>query len=102
MKNRPCRSNMPAMRWGTSQSIEGNRPPRSLEQQERACQVRAALGTLSDEHRAILILREIDGCGYEQIAEILDLPIGTIRSRLFRARLHLRNQLKSMIQEEAK
>ncbi len=80
----------------------GASPAARLEQQERACQVRAALGTLSDEHRAILILREIDGCGYEQIAQILELPIGTIRSRLFRARLQLRDQLKSMIQEEAK
>ena len=80
----------------------GASPAARLEQQERACQVRTALGTLSDEHRAILILREIDGCGYEQIAEILDLPIGTIRSRLFRARLQLRDQLKSMIQEEMK
>jgi RNA polymerase sigma-70 factor (ECF subfamily) len=80
----------------------GESPTARLEQQERACQVRAALATLSDEHRAILILREIDGCAYEQIAEILDLPIGTIRSRLFRARLQLRDQLKGTFQEEAK
>lgn len=77
-------------------------PTARLEQEERACQVRAALATLNDEHRAILILREIDGCAYEQIAEILDLPIGTIRSRLFRARLQLRDQLKGSFQEEAK
>ncbi len=80
----------------------GASPTARLEQQERACQVRAALATLSEEHRAILILREIDGCAYEQIAEILDLPIGTIRSRLYRARLQLRDQLKGSFQEEAK
>ena len=80
----------------------GAPPTARLEQQERACQVRAALATLSEEHRAILILREVDGCAYEQIAEILDLPIGTIRSRLFRARLQLRDQLKGTFQEEAK
>ena len=55
---------------------------------------------LSDEHRAILTLREIDGCAYEQIAEILDLPVGTIRSRLHRARLQLRDQLKAILQED--
>lgn len=80
----------------------GESPTAQLEQRERACQVQAALATLSEEHRAILILREIDGCAYEQIAAILDLPIGTIRSRLFRARLQLRDQLKGSFQEEAK
>ncbi len=57
-------------------------------------QVQAALATLSEEHRAILVLREIDDCAYDAIAEILDLPVGTIRSRLHRARLQLRDQLK--------
>jgi RNA polymerase sigma-70 factor (ECF subfamily) len=47
-----------------------------------------------------LILREVDGCSYEQIAEILELPIGTIRSRLHRARLQLRDQLKAILQQE--
>jgi RNA polymerase sigma-70 factor (ECF subfamily) len=79
----------------------GPGPGARLEQEERACQVRAALATLSEDHRAILILREVDGCAYEQIADILDLPIGTIRSRLFRARLQLRDQLKGVFQEEA-
>lgn len=74
-------------------------PEARLEQRERACQVQAALSTLSDEHRTILILREMDGCSYEQIAAILDLPIGTIRSRLHRARLQLRDQLKGVFQE---
>ncbi len=74
-------------------------PEARLEQRERACQVQAALSTLSDEHRTILILREMDGCSYEQIAAILELPIGTIRSRLHRARLQLRDQLKGVFQE---
>lgn len=78
----------------------GDAPEARIEQQERACQVRSALATLSEEHRAILILREVDGCPYEQIAEILDLPIGTIRSRLHRARLQLRDQLKGVFQED--
>lgn len=69
-------------------------PEARMEQQEQAAEVRRALARLSEEHRTILILREIDECTYEQIAEMLDLPIGTIRSRLHRARLQLRDQLK--------
>jgi RNA polymerase sigma-70 factor, ECF subfamily len=76
-------------------------PQNKLEQDERALQVQRALTKLSDEHRSILILREVDGCSYEEIAEMLDLPIGTIRSRLFRARLQLRDQLKGVFQEGA-
>ncbi|MEX2112119.1 MAG: sigma-70 family RNA polymerase sigma factor [Pirellulales bacterium] len=74
-------------------------PEARLEQRERACQVRQALAALSEEHRTILTLREMDDCSYEQIAEILNLPVGTIRSRLHRARMHLREQLKGVIQE---
>ena len=80
----------------------GEAPSARLEQAERARQVQTALATLSEEHRAILVLREVDDCAYEQIAEILDLPIGTIRSRLHRARLQLRDQLKGILQEDAK
>jgi RNA polymerase sigma-70 factor (ECF subfamily) len=78
----------------------GDAPGAKMEQEERACQVRAGLAKLSDEHRAILVLREVDDYSYEQIAEILDLPIGTIRSRLHRARLQLRDQLKGILQQE--
>jgi RNA polymerase sigma-70 factor (ECF subfamily) len=80
----------------------GAAPGARLEQEERACQVQSALATLSDEHRSILILREVDGCAYEEIADILNLPIGTIRSRLHRARLQLRDQLKGVVQEGAR
>ena len=59
--------------------------------------MREAIAALGEEHRAVLILREIDGCCYETIAEILDLPIGTVRSRLHRARLQLRDQLKEVL-----
>lgn len=62
-------------------------------QHERANLVHSALAELSFEHRQILVLREIDGCSYEEIAEILSLPVGTVRSRLFRARLEIRDLL---------
>ena len=76
---------------------DGDEPSSRMEQQERQRQVRDALAQLSEEHRDILVLREMDGCDYEGIAEILDLPVGTVRSRLHRARLQLRNQLKEVL-----
>jgi len=78
----------------------GAGPGERIEQHERAVQVQQALAALSEEHRAVLVLREIDGCCYETIGEILDLPVGTVRSRLHRARLQLREQLKEVLQED--
>ena len=72
-------------------------PPERLEQDERCRQVRQAIAALSEEHRTVLVLREMDGCCYETIAEILQLPIGTVRSRLHRARLQLREELKEVL-----
>jgi RNA polymerase sigma-70 factor (ECF subfamily) len=73
-------------------------PGERLEQQELAAQVRAALAKLSEEHRTVIVLREIDGHDYDAIAEILELPLGTVRSRLHRARLQLRDELKQVLQ----
>ena len=78
---------------------DGEAPGDRLEQHESAEQVQAALERVSDEHRAILVLREIEGFCYEKIAEVLDLPVGTVRSRLHRARMALREELKEVWQE---
>jgi len=77
-------------------------PGDRLDREERVAQVRAAVDSLSDEFRSVLVLREIDGCCYETIAEILDLPVGTVRSRLHRARLELREQLREVAQQDVK
>jgi RNA polymerase sigma-70 factor, ECF subfamily len=71
----------------------GERADERLLREERAVQVQWALGQLSDEHRTILVLREVDDCDYDEIAQILELPVGTVRSRLHRARLQLKEQL---------
>jgi RNA polymerase sigma-70 factor (ECF subfamily) len=52
--------------------------------------VLAALGTLDPEFRAVIVLRDVEDCDYDQMAAILDVPVGTIKSRLFRARAALR------------
>jgi RNA polymerase sigma-70 factor, ECF subfamily len=76
-------------------------PADRIERQERIDQVRAALRMLDDEFRTVLVLREIDGHSYDVIAEMLDLPLGTVRSRLHRARMELREQLKGVLSGEA-
>ena len=53
---------------------------------ERATQVHRALAELSAEFREVIVLREMDGCKYEEIAEITDCNLGTVKSRLNRAR----------------
>ena len=78
---------------------DGESPDEQMLRKERAHQVQAALRRLSDEYREILVLREMEGCCYETIAEILDIPTGTVRSRLHRARSELRDQLKEVLAE---
>jgi RNA polymerase sigma-70 factor (ECF subfamily) len=55
----------------------------------------AALERLSEEHREVLLLREFEGMAYEEIADVLGVPRGTVESRLHRARNELREKLKS-------
>jgi len=74
-------------------SDRAEEPEENLLRLERAALVQQALDRLSDEHRTILVLREVENCDYDEIAQILDLPVGTVRSRLHRARLQLREKL---------
>jgi RNA polymerase sigma-70 factor (ECF subfamily) len=74
-------------------------PSERLEQNEQVNLVRTALNQLSEEHRTILILREMEEMDYDALSEILDLPIGTVRSRLHRAREQLREKMTSLIKE---
>jgi len=69
---------------------ETSRPGHALERREQEHRIQKALKQLSPEHRAVLVLKDMEGQKYETIAEILQVPIGTIRSRLHRARIELR------------
>jgi RNA polymerase sigma-70 factor, ECF subfamily len=73
---------------------QASRPGHSLEQAEQEHRIQQALNRLSTEHRAVLIMKDMEGQKYEAMAEILQVPIGTIRSRLHRARLELRELLE--------
>lgn len=80
--------------------FEGNAaaPDERMSRSEDVCRLQDALGRLSEEHRSVLVLREMQELDYEAISEILDLPIGTVRSRLHRARSQLKEQLELTIE----
>lgn len=79
---------------------DDNDPADNLEQKERCRQVRDAIARLGEDYRAVIVLREIEGCCYETIADVLDLPVGTVRSRLHRARVQLKEHLSEMLAAE--
>jgi RNA polymerase sigma-70 factor (ECF subfamily) len=63
------------------------------ELQARIAHALSAAGGLDDEQRAVVVLRDIEGFDYRQIAAILDIPPGTVKSRLHRARMALREAI---------
>lgn len=75
-------------------------PTYAMETTERQSQVQQALAELAEEFRVVLVLKEIDGLPYNEIAEIVGIPIGTVRSRIHRARSELREKLRVALQEE--
>ena len=69
-------------------------PARHLEEDEREAALRRAITELSDDRRMVVVLRDLEGLPYEEIAQILGLELGTVRSRLHRARLDLKGKLE--------
>ena len=69
------------------------RPEQELERQELRQAVADGLSQLSNEHRQVLVMREINGLSYQEIADVLDLEAGTVKSRIARARISLRKIL---------
>lgn len=81
---------------GLEVSDQGDGVDEPMLRRERIVMVRAAMQTLSEEHRSILVLREMQDHSYEEIAGILDISIGTVRSRLSRARYQLKLAIEEM------
>jgi RNA polymerase sigma-70 factor (ECF subfamily) len=70
---------------------------KSIENNELANKIEKALFTLSDNERSIFILKEFENYSYKEIAELMDIPIGTVMSKLFYARKKLAEKLRGVI-----
>jgi len=91
------------MRGGTIAERLTTSDPRPDERASRAEQHRAVAGAvqeLEDEFRTVVVLRDIDGLDYAEIADVLQVPVGTVKSRLFRARMMLKEKLRSLIEAD--
>jgi RNA polymerase sigma-70 factor, ECF subfamily len=90
---------------GLVDRIASNRdeqPPEVAERHERHQVVLDALSRLDGEYRAVLVMRDVEGFDYQQMADVLGLPLGTLKSRLFRARLALRDELAPYLTDKIK
>ena len=76
---------------------DGETPEALLASKEVAAAVNAAIEALSEDLRQAITLREIEGLSYEEIAEFMNCPIGTVRSRIFRAREAIAARLRPLL-----
>jgi RNA polymerase sigma-70 factor (ECF subfamily) len=76
---------------------DGETPESVLATRQIADTVNQAIEALSDDLRQAITLREIEGLSYEEIAELMDCPIGTVRSRIFRARESIAQKLRPLL-----
>lgn len=76
-------------------------PQRQALNEELKGKIEEALQSLSENHRAILLLREMEGLSYEELAKVLGIRKGTVMSRLFHARLKMQNKLREYLGEDA-
>ncbi len=72
-------------------------PENALARDELERTINAAIKALPDDLRSAVTLREFDGLSYEQIAEVMDCPVGTVRSRIFRAREAIDSRIRPLI-----
>ena len=99
-KKRPRVSFTAAQEAGAPDPVaEGYAPDAATLADERSALLHEAVAKLPEDYRQVLVLREFEGCDYQRIAEVLELPIGTVRSRLFRARAQLRERLAPIFDE---
>jgi RNA polymerase sigma-70 factor (ECF subfamily) len=85
---------------GAESMRENATPERILLRDEIAATVQKAISALPEDLRTAITLREIEGMSYEDIAQVMDCPIGTVRSRIFRAREAIDSELKPLMENE--
>jgi len=78
------------------EDLERDQPFENARSAEIGTRVAEAINELTPEHRAVILLREVDGLSYEEISQVLDCPKGTVMSRLHYARRHLQARLRGL------
>jgi RNA polymerase sigma-70 factor (ECF subfamily) len=78
-------------------AIDGADPGKTHSRRELAAKIQAALATLPEYHQQVILLREVEGLSYEEIAKIMKVPKGTIMSRLFHARRKMQSALAEYV-----
>jgi len=81
-----------------ARDAEGQDPVNTAERCETLCQIQDAINTLDEQARTVVVLRDIDGLNYDEIGKLIGVPVGTVKSRLHRARLQLRTLLTELVQ----
>ena len=80
----------------SADELERDEPFEMARSSEIGAHLVEAINELTPEHRAVILLREVDGLSYEEISQVLDCPKGTVMSRLHYARRHLQARLKGL------
>jgi RNA polymerase sigma-70 factor (ECF subfamily) len=83
---------------GTLGTALGTNPQKAALRKELGERINLALAQLPEQHRSILLLREVEGMSYEDLARTLDIPKGTVMSRLFHARLKMQKILSEYVE----
>ncbi|MAF84396.1 MAG: RNA polymerase sigma factor RpoE [Gammaproteobacteria bacterium] len=103
MKRRPMEYDLDLQEQGGyephAQLRDFDSPDRIVQREELRAALQTSIDNLPEELRVAILLREIDGLSYEEIATAMDCPVGTVRSRIFRARDALDNAVKAYLDE---
>lgn len=103
-RRRPRTASMEMLRDKSGREPTDDRPESDpthhLDISERQALVASALDELAKEYRTVIVLREMEGLSYEEIAELVACPVGTVRSRIHRARSELREKLTRALASE--
>jgi len=75
----------------------GELPDQALEAREIGSEIELAIGELREEYRTAIILRHVDGRAYEEISQIMDVPLGTVKTYIHRARKELQVHLQHLL-----
>ena len=94
-KNRPGTSLDGLLETGWSPSDEGDTPERHAMRREARASIQRFIGELPEDMRAAVVLRDVEGYSYDEIAEILGANVGTVKSRISRGREKLREKISA-------